>query len=136
MTILDNLPPLPGPSHIKVHRDSQGFEYWDEPFFDTDQLRERDRIVAEHVVRMCADRVEDERVAFGLHGDVWNNAIDAAHARILALLEQKDEEGHCTVLTKQQQESEAQAIEFCLREAIKKFGPARLARAIAELEKP
>ena len=35
-----SLPELPRPAHIKVHTDSQGFEYWEEPFFNADQMHE------------------------------------------------------------------------------------------------
>ena len=55
----DNLPPLPRPAHIKVHTDSQGFQYWDEPFYSADQVEEirRAAILAER--ERCAKVCED-----------------------------------------------------------------------------
>lgn len=82
MSILDTLPELPplrpGPGS-----------------FIDDQLRERDRIVAEHVVRMCAEVCRTEAADFARSGDGcrdgrYDHRADGAetcHDAILALLE-------------------------------------------------
>lgn len=61
----DNLPPLPRPAHIKVHTDSEGFQYWDEPFYSHSQVEE---------IRLAAILAERERcakVCAALEADAW-----------------------------------------------------------------
>lgn len=75
----DNLPPLPRPAHIKVHTDSQGFQYWDEPFYSADQVEE---------IRRAAILAERERFramfdeALADHGITWPGEVDILYEKM------------------------------------------------------
>jgi len=62
---------LPRPAHIKVHTDSQGFQYWDEPFYSADQVEE---------IRRAAILAERER-----HAEIVLQELgDTGQARAIA----------------------------------------------------
>ena len=50
----DNLPPLPRPGHLKVHTDSEGVPYWDEPLYTATQVEEIRRAALAALERLGA----------------------------------------------------------------------------------
>jgi hypothetical protein len=78
--ILDTLPELPEP--LIQHRATFATVIG----FTADQLREDRRIVAEHVVRACAEELRGR--ANRMNGP-WSHAMNDSADRILALLEPK-----------------------------------------------
>lgn len=75
----DNLPPLPRPGHLKVHTDSEGVPYWDEPLYTATQVEE---------IRRAAVLAERDRFramfdeALSDHSITWPGEVDILYEKM------------------------------------------------------